>query len=68
MEEDSADAKAMNYSKLTALAVEGIKDQQDQISALQAENSALKGQLTDLQAQMAQLAAQLEKINAQKQV
>ncbi len=45
MESDGVNAKGMDYSHLTALTVEAIKEQQTQIASLKAENADLKARL-----------------------
>lgn len=45
MEDNGVDAKGMDYSHLTALTVEAIKEQQTQIATLKAENADLKARL-----------------------
>ena len=41
--------KAINYTKVTPIIVEAIKEQQEEIDALKKENSKLKGQLSEIE-------------------
>jgi hypothetical protein len=54
-EEGGAGAKGMKYDRITALAVEAIKQQQDHIEALAAENESLRSDLYSLQGKIAHL-------------
>lgn len=50
MEPDGVNARSLDYARLTALAIEGIKAQQDQIAALKRDNGQLRAELAELRA------------------
>ena len=57
--EDEQNQKGIDYSKLTVVLIEAMKEQQDQITSLEKENSELKalvsGQMEELLARVALL-------------
>ena len=67
--------KAVNYAQLTPVLIEAIKEQQQQIEVLKAQNAALQGRtaqteadhasLQTLQAQMARLLGETTPANVQ---
>ena len=67
--------KAVNYAQLTPVLIEAIKEQQQQIEALKAQDAALQGRtaqaetdhasLQTLQAQMARLLGETAPANVQ---
>ena len=61
-EEDGQNARGVNYDHLVAVAIEGIKAQQTQITTLEREKAELKGSLDTMQAQLDRLTAQMEKM------
>ena len=52
----------VNYAHVVAVAVEGIKDQDEKIHALEKENEALRAKLGGLEARLAALARQVERL------
>jgi hypothetical protein len=65
---DSDGFKAVEYTKLTALLIEGIKAQQQQIDDLKAENTALKAQtakINQLESMLLELQAQVSEQQAE---
>ena len=63
-EADGKNARGVNYDHLVAVAIEGIKAQQTQITTLEREKAELKGSLDTMQAQLDRLTAQMEKMMA----
>ena len=64
-EEDGTTARGLHYDSIVAVAVEGIKEQQQQIAALESENAALKSELGGLRSELGGLKASLDALQAQ---
>jgi hypothetical protein len=55
-------SQGVNYGHVVAVAVEGIKHQEEKIEALEKENEALRAKLGGLEAKLAALARQVERL------
>jgi hypothetical protein len=58
---DSKGYKAVSYEKLSVVLLEGIKEQQQQITSCKSENSNLRSQLQSLQQEVEQIKAMIAK-------
>ena len=63
-ENDGQSAQGLNYGRIVAVTIEGVKAQQNQIDRLEAENAALKQNLASWQDQMAELSAQVAQLSS----
>jgi hypothetical protein len=54
-EDNGVDAKSIDYARLTALLIEGMKEQQKTIETYQKSNEKLTEQISDLERRMAEL-------------
>ena len=54
--------QGVKYSKMVALAIEGLKAQQEQVDRLQIENDSLRKNLASMQAQMDDLSATVQHV------
>ncbi len=54
--------QGVKYTKLVAVAIEGIKDQQRQIARLEAEKEALKQEVSMLRTQLSDISAEVDRL------
>jgi hypothetical protein len=64
-EQDGTSVRGLNYDSIIAVAVEGIKEQQERIVALESENAALKDELGGLRSELDGLRKSLGAIEQQ---
>jgi hypothetical protein len=65
-EDDGVNARSLRYDRIVAVAVEGIKAQQEQIETLRASNAELASQVELLKSQYAALARRLAELETSR--